>query len=452
MILRDYQQTIYNTIRERFSSGYKRVLVVAPCGAGKSYIFAAMAERASENGSVLILCHRRELIKQHKQMFDDLGIDTKNIRIESVFTEVNNLGVHGQPRMIIVDEAHLSRANSWQQVISYYNTYTVGFSGTPCRLDNKPLGDLYETMIESATVSWLILNKYLAPYKYYAPMTVETENVTVRCGDYSVVELDKLMRDRVIYGNVIENYKKFADGVKTIVYCTSINHAREVASVFSANGYSAASIDSNVESKERDEIMDKFRSGEITILCNCGIISEGISVPDCGACILLRPTESLALHTQQSMRCMRYKEGKTAIIIDCVGNYTRHGLPDTRNEWSLTEPPKKRRIMDEKCNYTIRVCQKCFRPFKTADVCPWCGAEYKLDRKEIQAREEVRLAEIKAENVRLVEEEKKRQRIEQGMCKTESELVSLFLNRGMSRGAAWYRAKMIMSGRRKKTS
>lgn len=447
--LRPYQQNIYDRVRDCFASGKKRVLVVAPCGAGKSYLFAAMTERASQKGRVLILCHRRELIKQHKYLFSELGILSDNIRIESVFTEVNHLGENSTPSMIIVDEAHLSRAASWQTVINYYDTYTVGFSGTPCRLDNKPLGDLYDVMVESVSVSWLIQNKYLSPYRYYAPMTVDTENVTVRAGDYSIVEIDEIMRDRVIYGNVIENYKRYADGMKTIVYCTSIKHAQEVAAVFSANGYSAASIDSTVESRERDEIMDKFRSGEITVLCNCGIISEGISIPDCSCCILLRPTESLALHTQQSMRCMRYRPDKTAIIIDCVGNYVRHGLPDTDHEWSLTTPPKKRRVIDEKCNFTIRVCQKCFRPFKTADTCPWCGAAYVLDKKEIQSREEVRLAEIKEAEIERIQEQKKRERMEQGMCKTQDELVRLFISRGMKPNAAWFRAKMIMNGRRK---
>lgn len=447
MELREYQKNIYDKVRDCFVDGKKRVLVVAPCGAGKSYLFAAMTERASSKGAVLILCHRRELIDQHKQLFSDLGITSNNIRIESVFTEVNHLGEYPTPSMIVVDEAHLSRADSWQRVLSYYNTYTVGFSGTPCRLDNKPLGDLYEVMVETVDVAWLIEHKYLSPYKYYAPMTVDTDNITVRAGDYSVVELDALMRDRVIYGNVIENYKKYANGLKTIVYCTSIKHAQEVASVFVENGFSAASIDSTVENSSRSQIMKDFRSGKITVLCNCGIISEGISIPDCTCVMLLRPTESLALNTQQAMRCMRYRPGKTAIIIDCVGNYARHGLPDTKHEWSLTVPPKKRRVMDEKCNFTIRVCQKCFRPFKTADKCPWCGAAYVLDKKEIEARKEVELAEIKAAEIARIEEQKKRERMEQGMCKTQGELERLFISRGMSRQAAWYRASMIMRAR-----
>ena len=451
MKLRDYQHTLYKQVYNQFLCGKKRVLVVAPCGAGKSFLFAAMAESAIKRGNtVLILCHRHELIEQHKQLFADLGISTDGIRIESIFTEVNHLGEHGTPNLIIVDEAHLSKANSWQKTLEYYNTFVVGFSGTPTRLDNKPLGDIYEVMVESVSVKWLIEHHYLAPYDYIAPMSVETDNLTVNCGDYSIVDLDCLMCDRVIYGNVIENYKKYANNEKTIVYCTSIKHAREVAETFRNAGYTAESIDSSIESKRRDRVMEDFRNGKITILCNCGIISEGISITDCAVCILLRPTQSLALHTQQSMRCMRYAPNKVAKIIDCVGNYVRHGLPDTEHDWSLTEMPKKRRVMDEQCNYTIRVCQTCFRPFKTADVCPWCGAEYHLDPKEIKAREEVELQRITAEKMAEIEQQKKQARMEQGRCQTFEELRDLFIARGAKWGAACYRARIIIESRKNK--
>lgn len=449
MELRNYQKKIYVDVYNQFRSGKKRVLVVAPCGAGKSYLFAAMAESAIKRGNtVLILCHRHELIEQHKQLFADLSIPTDNIRIESIFTEVNHLGEHGTPNLIIVDEAHLSKANSWQKTLEYYNTFVVGFSGTPTRLDNKPLGDIYDVMVESVSVKWLIENHYLAPYDYIAPMTVETDNISVNCGDYSIVELDKLMMDRVIYGDVIANYRKYAENEKTIVYCTSIKHAREVAETFRQAGYTAESIDSSVESKRRDKVMQDFRNGKIKVLCNCGIISEGISITDCAVCILLRPTQSLALHTQQSMRCMRYAPNKVAKIIDCVGNYVRHGLPDTKHDWSLTEMPKKRKVMDEQCNFTIRVCQACFRPFKTAPVCPWCGAKYELAPKEIKAREEVELARITAEKMAEIEQQKKQARMEQGMCKTFEELRDLFVSRGSKWGAACYRARMIMESRK----
>ena len=163
-MLRDYQQTVYRKTVEAFRQGYKRPLVVLPCGGGKSYLFAEMARNT--HGEVLILTHRRELLSQHNDLLNNLGI---NARVSMVLTEANRLGQYQRPALIITDEAHLSRSQSWMRVLDYYNTFTVGFTATPVRLDGKPLGDMYDTLIKGVTVKWLIDHHRLAPFEYYAP-------------------------------------------------------------------------------------------------------------------------------------------------------------------------------------------------------------------------------------------------------------------------------------------
>lgn len=451
MQLRDYQLNLYNKAQNEFRNGKKRVLVVAPAGAGKSYIFAKMCETASKKGEVLILIHRLELKKQHEQLFNDLNINTTNIRIESVFTEVNNLDKHKKPVLIVLDEAHLSKAKSWEKVVKYYDTYTIGFTASPVRLDNKPLGDIFESLVEDVDVKWLIENKRLAPYLYYAPMSVNVDNIKTSMGDYNIIELEKLMSDNTIYSDIIKSYKSIADNEQCIVYCVNIKHSRETAQKFIDAGYSAECLDSEMNKKDREKIMNDFRNGKITILCNCGIISEGISIDNVSVCMLLRATQSLALNIQQSMRCMRYKDGKIAKIIDCVGNYTRHGLPDTSREWSLTSSPKKTKLLDENGDYKIRVCQNCFRTFKTAPVCPYCGEKYELKPREIEAKENIRLAQITAEEMAKIEQEKKKKRMEVGMAKTYEELIKIGKERGYKNPYYW--AEMIINSRdRNKTA
>lgn len=429
-MLRDYQHDLLVKTVDAFKQGYRRPLVVAPCGAGKSYIFAEMIRRTG--GEVLVLTHRQELKQQHKKLLDNLGIT--NYRISMVMTEANRLGKYPTPALIVTDEAHLSRSNSWVKVLEYYDTFTVGFTATPIRLDGKPLGDIYSTLIEGVDTRWLIDNKLLAPYEYYAPSVVDTEGLRTIAGDYVVTDLEKLMNERAIYGNVIEAYRRFAPGERAIAYCVSVGHAEATAEAFNSVGIRAAMLHSGTPWTLRIRTMEDFRAGKLTVLCNVGIISEGVSIDEVTCCMLLRPTESIALGIQQMMRCMRYLPGKTAKIIDFVGNYTRIGLPDEDREWSLDQSVSRRPRINEHGDFYIRCCPECYMTFKTAATCPFCGAEYPLQEREIKAHEEIELARITAAEAERVAEEKKRRRMEVGRARTYPELMKIAQERGYSRG------------------
>lgn len=412
-------------------------------GSGKSYLFAEMIRRTV--GEVLVLTHRQELKQQHEQLLRDLGI--KNARVAMIMTEANRLGKYDTPALIVADEAHLSRSNSWVKVIDHYDTWTVGLTATPIRLDGKPLGDIYDTLITGVDTKWLIEHKRLAPYEYYAPSVVDTSGLRTVCGDYVVSDLEQLMNERAIYGNVVQTYNRLAQGERSIAYCVSVRHAARTAEAFNSAGIRAEVLSAGTPAALRAKLMDDFRAGKITVLCNVGIISEGVSIDEVTCCMLLRPTESIALGIQQMMRCMRYLPGKTAKIIDFVGNYTRVGLPDDDREWSLEKPVAKRKLLDENGNFYIRSCPECFMTFATAPVCPYCGAEYPLHPREIKAHEEIELARITAEEMAKVEAEKKKSRQEQGRAQSFEELVKLGRQRGYKNPAFW--ASQVMRGRRK---
>lgn len=443
MILRDYQQELYQKTVQAMREGHRRILVVAPCGAGKSYLFAEMIRRT--HGEVLVLTHRQELKQQHEALLKELGVS--NARVAMVLTEANRLGKFPTPALVVTDEAHLSRSNSWMRVIRYYNTWTVGFTATPVRLDGKPLGDIYDALIQGVDARWLIENRRLAPYEYYAPTLVDTSGLRTVAGDYVGSDLEQLMNERCIYGDVLDNYERFGRGERTIVYCVSVAHARRTAEAFQNAGIRAESISAGTPSNRRKAIFDAFRAGEITVLCNVGIISEGVSIDEVSCCILLRPTESVALGIQQMMRCMRYLPDKTAKIIDCVGNYTRVGLPDDPREWNLDKPVRKRRLTDENGNFYLRCCPECYMTFRTSHKCPFCGTEYPLHAKEIQAKEEIELARITAEEAAKVAEAKKAARVQQGRAGTFEELVQLGKQRGYKNPAFW--ASKVLRGRKR---
>lgn len=435
--LRDYQQALYQRTREAFRNG-KRVLVVAPCGAGKSYIFSAMAKNTK--GYVLVLVHRRELKEQHERLFRSLGIT--NARVNTYQTERNRLGKYPKPKLLIVDEAHLSRSKGWSEIVEYYDACTVGLTATPVRLDGKPLGDIYQSMVQGITTKELIQRNCLAPYEYYAPVSVDTDNLRIQAGDFILKDLEQLMADRAIYSDALKSWEKIAGGEKTIAYCVTIDHAKQTAELFTRAGYPAVEIDGNTPPKKRDQVMQDFRDGKTMVLCNVGIISEGVSIDDVSCCLLLRPTQSHALYWQQAMRCMRYQPGKTAKIIDCVGNYSRNPLPDAEVEWSLTQSVRKESRLNKDGDFRIRTCKECFMVFPTAPVCPFCGAVYELHPKEIKAREDVELQKITEEKKRELERLRKRQKAEVRSCKTFQELLRIQNERGYKNGWAFRMAMM----------
>lgn len=434
--LRDYQQTLYDKTRTAFRNGARRVLVVAPCGAGKTFLFAKMAENTK--GEVLVLTHRQELLRQTQKLFAEHGI---NARFSMILTEANRLGQYPKPKLIITDEAHLSRSNSWVKVLDYYNTFVCGFTATPVRLDGKPLGEIYDALVQEVSVKWLIENHRLAPYEYYAPTVVETDGLRKQAGDFVIADMEQLMSDRAIYSDVWQSWERIASNKKTIAYCVSVKHAKETAEMFNSRGVRAVEIDGNTPDKQRAEIMEKFRNGEITVLCNVGIISEGISIDDVECCLLLRPTESHALYWQQAMRCMRYQPNKVALIIDCVGNYTRNPLPDADVEWSLTQAVKKKPILKDDGNFRIRTCPSCFKVFATAKECPYCGKEYPLHPREIKAHKDIELQRITAEEMAIIEERKKEMRMEVGRARTVADLIKIQKERGYSPGWVWQMAR-----------
>lgn len=394
--LRDYQIDIYNKIKKAFRDGYKNPLAVLPCRSGKSFIMKAITKSANDKGNnVLILAHRNSLINQHKELFED--IDWNLTRIESVFTEVRHLGEKGKVDLIIIDEAHISGASSYQKVCEYYNCPRIGFTGSPVRLDGKPL-NLFDIIIKGITTKELIERKAISDYDYYAPeLNINLNNIKKSCGDYNNQELGEAMSSKRIYGDILKYYNLLAKDKQAIAYCVNIIHSQEVCKMFNDNGISARHIDSHTKEKEREQVLKDFKEGKFKILCNCNLISEGITLPTAEVCLLLRPTLSLALYIQQSMRALTPAAGKKAIIIDYVNNIQRHGPPTMNREWSLDEPVKEYYNENEDGTFKVRVCQECFSTFETAPVCPYCGAIYETTPIEIQNFKEIELKKIEEE-------------------------------------------------------
>lgn len=454
--LRDYQNDLKNKIKNAFRNGAKGVCAVAPCRSGKSYTMMSITKDANKKGNyVLILAHRNSLINQHKELFDNLQLDNKFTRIESVFTEVRHLGENGPVDLIIIDECHLSGASSYQKVCEYYKCRIIGFTGSPARLDGKPL-NLYDAMVTGITAKELIKRGNISDYNYYAPdLNIDLSKIKKNCGDYNNQELGEAMSSKRIYGDVLKYYNLLAKDKQAICYCVNVSHSKEVCQMFNDNGILAKHIDSHTSEQEREKVMQEFKEGKFKILCNCNLISEGITLPSAEVGLLLRPTLSLALYIQQSMRALTPIEGKKAVIIDYVGNVFKHGMPTQERDWSLSEPVKEYINENDDGTLKIRVCKNCFSTFETASVCPFCGAVYETTAIEIQNFKEIELKRIEEEKElrrqqimsRTAEKVSKYERVEE--CTNFFEVVEYGKMHGYKPGWAYFQAKRLHFERRK---
>ncbi|MBR5370982.1 MAG: DEAD/DEAH box helicase [Oscillospiraceae bacterium] len=435
--LRPYQTELVSQVSRSWRTGHKAPCIVLPCGGGKSVIVAEMAKRTAGNGRyVLFVVHRKELCEQITRTFLWWGVDMRFVRVMMVQTACNRLGRIPEPSLIITDENHHSKASSYRKIYDYYkHAYRVGVTATPVRLDGTGLKDVNDDLVIGVSAKWLIENHCLAPYDYYAPAVADLSTVKIHRGEFDARSAEKVMLESKVYGDVIAYYRKFADGMQAVCYCTTVKHSQAMAAQFCAAGIDAAHIDGQMKKAERAEIVERFRRGAIDILCNVDLISEGFDVPDCSCVIMLRPTQSLTLFIQQSMRCMRYRKGKRAVILDHVGNYARHGMPDDDREWTL-EGKKKRKgekpdtVPEER--YTT--CTSCFAVIAgDVQICPYCGKEIeKKQRKAIEQEQNTELVKITAFTVNTKTPDE---------CRTYAELLEYAKMMGYKPGWAWYQAK-----------
>lgn len=427
--------------REELKKGNKSCLLVSPAGSGKSVVIAEIARLTTlKGGRVMFMVHRQELINQIMESFKANSVDLNLCTVMTVGKIRNRLDSLPVPNLIITDETHHSLAKTYRDIYEYYSDVPLlGFSATPWRLNGKGLGDVYDAMVEGPDVQWLIDNHYLAPFDYYSVNLIDESKLSKSStGDYSNKSIDEAV-GHTIYGDVIKTYRDKVDGQQAIVYAHSIAFSKQIAQQFRDAGINAAHCDSKTPQRERDKIMTDFKKGTLKVLSNCDLISEGYNVPDCSCVIMIRPTESLVLFIQQSMRCMRFKPDKQATIIDHVANYTRFGLPNTPHKWTLKDREKKKKSTNTAVETPIKQCAFCFAVIPAqSKICPLCGHEIEIVQTEIKVDEKARIEKIES-NFKLQADYIVTKKISE--LKSYEELKAYAKARGYKQGWIYFQAK-----------
>ena len=449
MNLRDYQEELIDGIKQSMSSGNHSIIVQSPPRSGKTVVMAHIAKSATDkNNKVLFFSHRKEINEQVYKTFENNNVNMDLVTIGGVQSLVRKLDKLDEPTVILIDEAHHSKASSYKKIIDYFpNAYKLLFTGTPVRLDGSGFDDIADDLILGKSVKWLQEHGRIAPFKYYAPLMIDVAGLKKRAGEFTKQSVDDTMKT-VIYGDVIKHYEKLAKGKQAIVYTHSVEASDNVSKAFNDAGYNSMAVSGKTPREERETAMRAFRNGDLKIMVNCELFTEGIDLPNVDVCIMLRPTQSLSLYLQFAMRALNPREGKTAIIIDHVGNVERFGLPNQDREWSLQGIVKKKQTA-KIGEPTVRVCEMCFATFWSKErICPECGYENEPTKQEIELIREAELKEIKEEQQRKIRE-KVQTYVTPDMCQSMSELKEYQLLHGYKNGWCWYQAKRLHLLRRK---
>ena len=350
----DYQEDMKERI-EKALRLHRSVMAQMPTGTGKTYLLTAVIDSFVSNNpmeKVWIVAHRRELVSQidetvrkfHSYFASSTSSLLSSVKAMSIQWLMRHYDeIEEEPGMIVIDEAHHALAKTYKEMWERFpKAKFLGLTATPCRLNGKGFTDLFDVLVQSWSVPEFISKGRLATYDF---VSIKSDGVTQRLidslqkrgadGDYQNKEMDMLLNKKPSIERLYQSLEEFGKDRKGIVYAINISHAQKITKLYQEHGVKAIAIDSKTPATERQQAIEAFKKGDIQVLVNVDIFSEGFDCPDVEFVQLARPTLSLAKYLQMVGRGLRVAKGKkNCVIIDNVGLYRVFGLPSQVWNWN----------------------------------------------------------------------------------------------------------------------
>lgn len=415
---------------------------------------AEIARRTTNNGKrVMFLIHRKEVLQQAVRTFDKQDVNPDLLTAGMVQTLTRRVDKLPTPDVILVDEAHHALAKSYQNILNKFpKAIVLLFTATPHRTGRVQLDQIADDIIVGQSIHELTEKGFLAPFRYFQPPGDFDSKLLKRgsTGDFTNDSMQQAMSTK-IFGHIVKQYKRIAPGMQAVVYTYSIDSAIKIAAEFNSEGISAVEVDGTTSKEKRNLAVRKFRDQEIKILVNVNLFTEGVDLPNVDCVIMARPTASLALYLQFSMRCLNPRPGKTAIIIDHANNFKAFGYPDDDRDWkqAIKSGKQKSKSLLKDPGLSIVTCDYCFAVVKASEVkdgkCPICGKPIKVhEAKPISDVDLVEATKARKQLVKKILHDNVYQNVinkNVGELRTMAELQAYAKIHGYKPGWAFFQAK-----------
>ena len=402
MELRDYQSTCVDQVLDHFENGHRSVLLIAGTGSGKTAMATRLVKDFWEAGlQVMFQITLDTLANQTLNAFTRMGIPedqigtnrggekehrARPIQIASQQTLLRrDWWKRRQWGLIVEDEAHVSGFSTCAKRTreALPNARYLGLTATPFRLSKQQGFDQYTAQVNAPSPAQLQEKGFLARMRYFSLPTaaVDLKGVRTVAGDFAAEGLSNACnRPEVIEASVAE-WKRKADGLRTITFAIDVAHATAIAEAFSAAGVPTAIVTGETPRKQRAELYQKLHDRELLVLSSCMALATGFDLPSAECGLLMRPTKSQALHIQQIGRIARpWDEKDHGRILDQAGNCGRfkfgllEDLPADLKRQMPNEP------MGGGDGNPYKVCPECSCLCRNFDrECPNCGYSFAKD-------------------------------------------------------------------------
>lgn len=369
MSLRPYQVHAIEETRRAFRAGKRAIVIVIPTGGGKTRTAAEIIRsHIAKGGRALFLAHRTELVAQAHEALEDVGLDVgviaaascasmnlaAPVQVASTQTLLAREHIELSPSLVVLDEAHHYPAEVFGSLVARWpSALIIGLSATPARENGNGMAPFFDALVVATTIRKLTAEGYLAPLDVIAP--------------------DRVLPSRQIARDPADAYAEHCEGRQAVVFAPSVKTARTFLESFEARGIAAAVLDGTQPHAQRAATLARYVGGDLRVLVNCGILTEGWDHPPTGDAILARPCGSLVLYLQIAGRILRpHPSKRRALLIDLTGATRRHGRPDADRVYAL----EGRAIMLEEAAPPGSFCEVCGAVIMPGEpACSECGAE-----------------------------------------------------------------------------